>query len=241
MFRLDREKLFAKISHHDEIVQHPGVQIQFEGQWIRLDATQAREAVRGRQGEAPYRGAVWSAVIRLAQLGGEKDQLFAVWLAEPWINRVIQRISLQCPVSGEDLEAEMVTCVLEGLPTADPDDLEAGERVLKSAASRAWKLAMASSRERATANPHEVDHSRQHMLVGPFGSGSWELEIQPPSHEKGLSAPIRFTASTPQIEGERLGALAHRLGLADVVRQARRPGPGRPIGRLTVRPQRSVR
>ncbi|WP_329082192.1 hypothetical protein [Streptosporangium sp. NBC_01469] len=220
---------------------HPGLSVDSGTGRVQLTADQARDAVRGVGGDTSLRDAVWREAILAARRdapGDETGRLFAVWLAEPWMRRVLSMISTRLRVSHEDLEAEMVTSFLEGLTTADAELPGAGERLLKYAASRAWSEARSGAREIATEDP-SVFVRPDDLDLSP--QDGWELEISPPAREGGLPASIRFTASPAQVEGERLGTLAHRLGLMDIVYRARRPDEGRPIGTLSLRPVGAAR
>jgi hypothetical protein len=136
-------------------------------------------------------------------------------------------------VDYEDVEAEMVTSFLEGLTTADAGLQGAGERLLKFAANRAWSAARRPIGETPSEDPSRLVAPDDRDL---FSRVRWEVEISPPPREQGLSAPLRLTGSRAQIEGERLGMLAHEFGLSDVVYRARRPSEGRPIGTLSLPP-----
>lgn len=220
---------------------HPGLSVGTGTGRVRLSVDQARDAVRGVGGDTSLRDAVWREAILAAQRKVPEDEmgrLFAVWLAEPWMRRVLSMISTRLRVSHEDLEAEMVTSFLEGLTTTDAELPGAGEGLLKYAASRAWSEARSGAREIATENPSVFAQPDDLDL---FPRDGWELEISPPASENGLSAPIRFISSPAQVEGERLGTLAHRLGLMDIVYRARRPDEGRPIGTLSLRPVGAAR
>ncbi|MDP9844049.1 hypothetical protein [Streptosporangium lutulentum] len=221
--------------------EHPGLSVNSGTGRVRLTVNQARDAVRGVGGDTGLRDAVWREAILEAQRdapGDEMGRLFAVWLAEPWMRRALSLISTRLRVSHEDLEAEMVTSFLEGLTAANVELPGVGKRLLKSAANRTWSAARSGAREIATEDPSVFAQLDDLDL---FPRDGWELEIAPPAREDGLSAAIRFAASPAQVEGERLGTLAHRLGLMDIVYRARRPAEGRPIGTLSLRPVGAAR
>ncbi|GAA3673193.1 hypothetical protein GCM10022224_041820 [Nonomuraea antimicrobica] len=228
-----RSDLFQRIDERIASGEHAGLSIEFGK--VHLTPYQARDAVRGLAGDTTLRDMVWREAILAAQReepGDDMARLFAVWLGEPWMRRAISMVSAWIRVSHEDLEAEMVTSFLEGLTSADAESPGASDKLLKSAANRTCSAVRSGRREILLEDPA--------ILIPPddldlFTRDRWELEITPPGRADGLSAPIRFTASPTQIEGERLGMLAHRLGLQDIVYRARRPPEGRPIGALSLR------
>ncbi|WP_459801990.1 hypothetical protein [Herbidospora sp. RD11066] len=176
------------------------------------------------------RDAVWREAIFAAQQEehGDLALLFALWLAQPWISRVVAFIGSRIRADPEDVEAEMTTALLEELPNTNPDLPGAGDRLLQWTARKAWASARAGVREipvpDTSAYPEQVHFD-----------AAWELSISPPPRTDGLSAPIRFTGTSRQAEGERLGMLAHHFGLADIVYRARRPTEGDPIGNVFLR------
>lgn len=207
--------------------EHQGVWIYSAAGRIHLSPREARDAV-GRNIE--LRDAVWREAIFAAQQEehGDLALLFALWLAQPWIGRAGAFIGSRVRADPEDLEAEMTTAFLEELPCTNPDLPGAGDRLLQWTARKAWAAARASVREIPTSDtstyPEQVNFE-----------AAWELSISPPPRPNGLSAPIRFTGTSKQAEGERLGMLAHHLGLADIVYRARRPSEVRPIGNVFLR------
>jgi hypothetical protein len=229
-----RSDLFRRIDERIASSEHASLSIKFGT--VHLTAYQARDAVRGVGGDTTLRDMVWREAILAAQRekpGDDMARLFAVWLGEPWIRRALSMISAWIRVSHEDLEAEMVASFLEGLTSADAESPGVSDKLLKSAANRACSAARSGTREILLQDPTVLMPPDNLNL---FTRDGWELEITPPGRADGLSASIRFTASPTQIEGERLGALAHRLGLQDIVYRARRPPEGRPIGALSLRP-----
>ncbi|WP_283137498.1 hypothetical protein [Rhizohabitans arisaemae] len=213
------------------VEQHPGLLVDTSSGLIRLTPQEAKASIRGNR---PYE-AVWRAAI-LAARHGEPDQelsfLFAVWLAEPWMTRVMSMISSRFRESREDLEAEFVTAFLENLHNIDLNRLDASESLLIAASRSTWALACAARRERPVND--SCDLMARDDLES-YAESGWELEFIPPPRPDRLSAPLRFVADSTRIEGERLGTLAYRLGLADIVLRARRPLDDAATGHISLR------
>ncbi|WP_345023233.1 hypothetical protein [Actinomadura keratinilytica] len=143
-------------------------------------------------------------------------------------------------VDRRDLEATLVTGLLEALETVCPDEPDIGGALIKAAVGKAWKLARQSARVTHVADIASVAAAHQgteHPSCGPVES-EWAVEVTPLNRRRGLSAPLRFTACPHQVERKRLGMLAERFGLHDIVYRARRPR-GAPVGTLSLRPLRS--
>ncbi|MFC7642337.1 hypothetical protein ACFQX6_16305 [Streptosporangium lutulentum] len=220
--------------------EHPGLSVNSGTGRVRLTVNQARDAVRGVGGDTGLRDAVWREAILEAQRdapGDEMGRLFAVWLAEPWMRRALSDLHSAARKS-RGSRSRNGHLFLEGLTAANVELPGVGKRLLKSAANRTWSAARSGAREIATEDPSVFAQLDDLDL---FPRDGWELEIAPPAREDGLSAAIRFAASPAQVEGERLGTLAHRLGLMDIVYRARRPAEGRPIGTLSLRPVGAAR
>ncbi|WP_157250971.1 hypothetical protein [Nonomuraea typhae] len=223
--------LFQTIETRIVDQQHPGLLIETSSGLIRITPQEAGEAIKGK---GP-REAVWRAAILAARRGQpsqELGSLFALWLAEPWVARVMFMISTRFRQSLEDLEAEFVTAFLESLDNVDPSLLDAGESLLKAASRKTWSLACAATRERLLGDPVELI-ARDNLES--YADHGWELEFIPPQQPDRLSAALRFVADSAQIEGERLGTLAYRMGLADIVLRARRPPEELATGHVTLR------
>ncbi|MBA9003026.1 hypothetical protein [Thermomonospora cellulosilytica] len=216
---------------------HPGLPVDTGSDTILLSPGEAREAVRG----SGPREAVWRSAILAAQRGEPDEEtsgLFALWLAQSWMSRTLSMITGRLFEDYEDIEAEFITAFLENLRTADPSRPDAGETLLKAASKSAWCLARAHARERPTGDPSVLIALDELDL---YSEGGWELEFTPPPRPDRLSASLRFVATPAQLEGERLGTLAHRMGLADVVLRARRPSDDLPAGTLNLRPAGAAR
>ncbi|MFJ2775352.1 hypothetical protein [Kitasatospora sp. NPDC087315] len=212
---------------------------------VRLSPSEAREALYRTQPSVSLRRSIWrQAILSARQEGAEQGathgmpwRLLVVWLVLPGLSRTIRHVCERFRASRVDVEAEAMLAVLEALETVDPERPTAGHDLIKFARNRAWSYASRVSREVPAADVRAV-------AAAPFAHRSvdeevaavqgWELHIAPPNRPEGLCAPLRFTVSPRRVEGERLGSLAERLGLRDVVFRARRPGEGSLIGTLSL-------
>ncbi|GAA4660824.1 hypothetical protein [Streptomyces youssoufiensis] len=203
----------------------------------------ARALVHGPARDGATARAIWSDVLgeaTMAPAPGETATVLAVWYALPRLRRSVGRIARRLPAERADLEAETVQGLLEGLPTVDPLRAGAAERVMRRAASCAWRFARSTWHERAVPDTSPVWNAStiSYEQTAPEG---WAVHITPPDRADGLAASLRFTQFRQRVEGERIGALADGLGLRELVHRVRRPSPGRPIGTLTLHPHGSPR
>ncbi|ARX84671.1 hypothetical protein SMD44_04122 [Streptomyces alboflavus] len=218
----------------------------------RLLPQAAREVLYGATLDEQLRDEVWrEAVVRARQKPDRKGatskevwRLLTIWLALPGVYRTVHRVTSLLPVDRHDLEAEVVLALLEVIGTTDLDRSDVGGTIVRAAVNRAWGYARQTALEVPVvdiASIAAVRNACTSMDPGSVSENDWELHIEPPSRPDGLAAPLHFTVSRTTIEGERLGALAERLGLRDVVLRARRPGEGPVIGTLSLRPAGAAR
>ncbi|MYR92362.1 MULTISPECIES: hypothetical protein [unclassified Streptomyces] len=215
---------------------------------IPLTPTQAFEGLYGPVDNPALESEIWRVCIRRAKDeceagAGGRWQLLLIWLLLPRLSGTVYRVCTRLRASRPDVETEAVLGLLESLTTLDPDFPDAAAVLAGAAKSHAWRSARSArpmiSVGHIEALVTEDDHPGAEGSSAVEGRpSSWEVEITPPNDPDGLRAPLRFPVSAAQLEGERLGALAHQLGIHDVVRRARRPQRGRRIGSISVRPGR---
>ncbi|MFJ9893812.1 hypothetical protein ACIQPR_10840 [Streptomyces sp. NPDC091280] len=204
-----------------------------------LTLREARVLMHGPSRNEPAAQAIWSDV--LAQAATDPDPggvsvLILVWCTVPRLRRTVWRISSRLPADRADLEAEVVQGVLEGIRAVEPLALGEAERLMRVASGRAWRFARSTAPERLVPDHANVAAVPPALPYEDGDPSPWAVHIAPPDRADGLAAPIRFTTSSRRIEGQRLGALAEGMGLGHVVHRARRPGPGRRIGTLSLAP-----
>ncbi|MFK0192508.1 hypothetical protein [Kitasatospora sp. NPDC090308] len=236
--------------HHRVLHPDPDRRLRLEvpgpaGDRRLLDPAAARDLAY-RPGPEEGR-AVWARAIRLAQRSQRPEgewSTYLVWLLSPALRRTVRKVSDRLAADRRDIEAEAVAGLLEAVPDVDPDHPEASRRLLGRAAGRAWAAAKSARPERPSRDAAAI--ADRHALrdgtsadAQPWQPGR-ELAIGSPDRPDGPAAQLRFTASAAVREGERLGALAQRMGLAEVAGRARRPR-GPVVGTLSLRPAGAVR
>ncbi|MER5353119.1 hypothetical protein ABT093_22645 [Kitasatospora sp. NPDC002551] len=227
---------------------HPGGVVLGDGAAYPLGAARDLLYVPGL-GQA-VRREVWQHAVGLAQR--ESDwRLVPVWFALPRLRSTVWRTSLAFRLDRADAESEAVLALLEQLGSVEPDQPDVDDLLVRAAVRRVWALARRGAAERSVADVALIAALRHRngaaVADGPDAAApdvderDWELSIDPPAHPDGLAAQLRFTVSRESVEGVRLGALAGRLGLQDVLYRARRPLRGRRIGTLSLRPAGAAR
>ncbi|MCF3106583.1 hypothetical protein IPZ58_34210 [Streptomyces roseoverticillatus] len=235
---IDRELLGARGG------VRPFLTVAVDRHTVRLSPVESRKALYGPGRDEALGRAVWRQAVREAQQepghGGDgTGRLLVVWLALPGLYRNLHRILRQLRVERDDLEGEAVLAVLATLDAADPDSPDMGGLMIKEAVNRMWAYANRIRQEvpvvdiAAFAEARNATAPPEEQLRPTDG---WELHVTPPPCPNGLAATLRFAESRTRREGERLGALAHRAGLPDVVFRARRHEEADLIGTLVLRP-----
>ncbi|MBL0777366.1 hypothetical protein G6541_08400 [Streptomyces albidoflavus] len=214
---------------------------------ILLSPAQARRALYGRDSDPTLSGSIWRRTVALAhsEPEDERAKLLAVWFALPRLYRSVWRITdrFRWVVDTEDVEAEVVAGILLALSKLNGDEPDPDDILVRAALSHGWAVAKAESGQHKAniAVRGEAVHEEPFCALPGFSVDSaaesaWEMEVAPPARPDGLSAPVRFTVSKSRLEGERLGSLAERYGLREVVLRARRPSAGPRVGRVSLRP-----
>jgi hypothetical protein len=207
-----------------------------------LSPAGARDVLYGWQADACLCEAVWKEAVLAAQRETDPAgpyRLLVVWLALPRLYRTMRKAASRFSVELRDVESDAVLALLEGVEAADPRQPGVDETLVERACRELWRSARQTLREQPAADISAIAATRSLLHPGeedplPEGDG-WALHIGLPDRPDGLSAPLRFTVSPAHAEGLRLGALAGRLGLSDVMYRARRPGEDVRIGTLSLR------
>ncbi|AUG76284.1 hypothetical protein CFP65_1385 [Kitasatospora sp. MMS16-BH015] len=218
---------------------------------LRLSPADVWQRLYGADRDTALNDLIWQRVVRLAQreikgtnsadsvtVSGWSQVL--LWLAMPRLRSTVRRLGWEFGLERAELESAAVLGLLEGLDDLDPDQPKADGRLVRSALRQCWALVEPAHRERAVEDIGRLAGA-QDPCPDPAEELAWELSITPPARPEGLAAQLRFTASPESVEGFRLGALAERFGLREVVHRARRPKPGDRIGTLSLRPAQAHR
>ncbi|MFF9501406.1 hypothetical protein [Streptomyces sp. NPDC014656] len=196
-----------------------------------LTLLQARALLYDRTACSTVKASLWRQIAERARTGGPDWPMAVVWLGLPGLCRTAFNIARCCRVDREDVEAELVTCYLEGLAELGPHVSDPGAAVLRSACSRTWEVWREARRENAV---DDVD------LVGGIpldegGEGVWHADYDPGPRGPGLSAPLRISVPAHRVEGVRLGALARAWGIAGTATSVGHSGRGRQVATLSLR------
>ncbi|MFB7058334.1 hypothetical protein ACFCXT_35080 [Streptomyces vinaceus] len=214
--------------------------------WVPLAPAAGRDVVRPSSTDPLLRAAFWQFVIRNSheeRAPSEDWRMYAVWLAAPGLRRTAYRTVSRLRADRKEVESVLLLGLMEEIRSCDPDRPDVGVRVLRAVHGRAWTYARSHRQETVVAEVSDARVSWDPLRDRSDGEpeAPEAVEISPLPRPEGLRAPIRFTGSATAREGERLGVLAERLGLEDVVSRAPRPGAGHRIGTLSLCAGRSDR
>ncbi|MEU8551034.1 hypothetical protein AB0C81_29325 [Streptomyces roseoverticillatus] len=208
-----------------------------------LSPEESRKALYGPRSNEALRAAIWRQAVTEAQRepgGGDgAGQLFVVWLALPGLYRNLYKILRRLRVERADLESEAVLALLTALDVVDPDNPDPGGCLIREGVNGMWAYANRIRREVPVVDIAAFAEARNATAPQeeqPWPADGWELHLTPPPRRDGLAATLRFAESRTRREGERLGALAHREGLPDLMFRARRHEEADLIGTLVLRP-----
>ncbi|MFJ5119380.1 hypothetical protein [Kitasatospora sp. NPDC088548] len=172
---------------------------------------------QARSGESghPERTAAWRHIARHlreeAEVGGERSwTLIAVWLLAPRLRGVAYSIARQTGAERADVGSALLQGVLEGaraIKREAPADIE--QHLMGAVFTTGWQTGRRGPKE---------------TPVGGWGMAREEVVPQPMTRTPASVVFVDVMSRTlvQQAQGERLGALAYRLGLLAHVRQVRR-------------------
>ena len=182
-----------------------------------LDLFAARSAVAPWAADEELRRTVWACLVRLAHAEGHgaasRWPVITVWMLLPQLKRGSRTIARSLRAEVADVRSAMVTGFLAGLRTVDPErQPDVGTTLIRHAFAAGWRVGRRPAAEVPT----------QEVGLAPAAA-------QQEGPESGLRdtrhvIPVSWLSSdlAQRIQGERLGALAERLGLMDHVRAQRR-------------------
>ncbi|MER5766620.1 hypothetical protein [Streptomyces sp. NPDC001985] len=257
MTLFDTSGVFTTIKKHFDdphTVEGVELRVTHERRTLPFSPAEARETLYGPTADPALKAALWQEVIRAAKAEREPRgpwRLLLIWLALPRLNSAAYRVCTRLRASRPDIEAEMVLALLETLEKVAPDASDAADVLVRAARNRAWRYARTTRHPIPVGHIERIAQNHDHPGAGDPGDtdpepdpGPWDWEVEV-THAQGpdggdsadgLRAPLRFSVSATQLEGERLGSLAGRLDLRTVVSKSRRTRKRRRIGTLSVRP-----
>lgn len=245
--------VFAAVKRHfndPQIFDSVRLSATSKGGHVSLSLTEADEVLHGPTADEDMAASIWREVIREAKDEADPHgpwRLVLIRLALPRLTGTVYRICARLRASRPDIESEMVIALLETLRSLDPNCTDAPATLLKAARDEAWRFARSVRQVipvghiEAIAKDHDHPGADQHSEPEDYERQEAELEVTPPAGPDGLRSTLRFRLSTAQLEGERLGELAGRLELHEVVRKARRTRRKRRTGTTSPHPRRKRR
>lgn len=167
-----------------------------------------RPLMLDRAADPHARNALWQELVRAAQSRGESWLLAATWMMVPGLRRISARLSPGSGADRSEIEAEIIAGFIEALRAADAsrENLSAH---LWWAAYRAGQRArrmLAQSRETPV---DDIDRAAQVQAEPGEPGGLLDDAV----HAGVISASEADLITRTRLEGERLGAVAERLGL----------------------------
>ncbi|MEU7644452.1 hypothetical protein [Streptomyces huasconensis] len=169
--------------------------------------------------ESARRSELWRAVARSLEAEAERDQkgrwvLIALWVLAPRLKGAVRTIARRTGAEASDVCSAALIGVIEGTRTiraVGPDEIE--EHLLDTACAAGWKAGRRGAYEVLDAEVE--DRPARPPLDEPATTfvGDQLIEVGTMS-----------LALAQRVQGERLGALAQRLGLMQHVREVRRLG-----------------
>ncbi|MBD0711616.1 MULTISPECIES: hypothetical protein [unclassified Streptomyces] len=246
--------VFTAVKQHFDdprTTEHLRLPVETEKQGtLTLSIAEAHAALYGPDKNEAFGEAVWRAVIRGAREETGPDgpwQLVLVWLALPRLTGMAHRVCARLRVNRADVEGDLALGLMDALRTAERHHPLPIDHLISTAGNQAWRSARAARSFLPSADIELLARSRVrpgHDLLGNLDgldTPTWEVDLPSVYRRDRLGAPLRFTGSAEQLEGERVGALADRLGLHDVVRRAVRDKRPRRIGTVSLRPRKKQR
>ncbi|MFE2045500.1 hypothetical protein ACFXAZ_32200 [Streptomyces sp. NPDC059477] len=193
-----------------------------------LSLQHVRPLLYDRDLDPDVRVALWRQIAERGRLDAERSEwpTAVVWLGLPGLRSTAYKITRNFRADRDDVEAELVTCYLEGLAEVAAHRADPGGHVLRTACSRTWALWRAALPETAVDDMNGTDGTGP-----PADKGLWYADYDPP----GLSATLRFTVPAHRVEGVRIGALARAWGLAEEATSTGYSGRGRQVAALSLR------
>ncbi|MFJ5228793.1 hypothetical protein ACIQBJ_02730 [Kitasatospora sp. NPDC088391] len=221
----------------------PHLDLKFDGCELRLSPSACRTALYGQPRDPALRRAIWRQAVSDARSESRDSagvrSLLVVWLAAPGMNRQVNRLLDLWRLDRSDLESEAVVGVLAALVEADPDAPEIGGRLIGAGIRQMWMYAGRVRKEVPRVNLGRFTRARASTLSGvPYRAQAqlWELCVAPPQRTARSAETPRPADTSHCLEGERLGALAHNVGLPELAFRARRHEGNRRVAILALRP-----
>lgn len=168
----------------------------------RLSLRAAREIVSDPTLLSVDADAIWSQLVRRATAAAEPWQLAVIWVMTPGLRRVCRRCRRYGTLDSGELEAAAVAGLIEALHAADPDRPGLGGWLWWTTYRHVQHDCLCGIGERPAA---EIDRVADRAA----GDADYAVPVA-----LSLPAGEARPAAESTVEGERLGSVAYRLGLA---------------------------
>lgn len=184
----------------------------------------ARRLLLAREAEPAWRDAIWSSLISRAQVNGGAWELAAVWMTTPGLRKlagILHRRNAAADI--KEIDSEILLGFIEALRAIDPKKERSGARL--------WWGAFRRGQDACARSRRELPVGDVELVAGnPPAVESSGTSLSEAVHDGVISVPEADLINRTRIEGERLGAIAERLGLryhACCQRRARAEPAGR--------------
>ncbi len=205
---LNSSSVFTAIEQHfttltAEPHQPLAITVDHDPEPRELSVTEARDITCDRTVPLGRRDQIWRELIHRARRTPNPWGLAAVWMMLPGLKSATRRISRTTRLDIADLRSAAITGFLEALAAIDPDGENLGSALYWSA----YQAARTACRPhpRITIDPtDEIDRIAARITDTPAPVQRGLVETARTDHP-----------SRSRLEAERLGSLAHRMGVAD--------------------------
>ncbi|MEU9023348.1 hypothetical protein [Actinomadura sp. NPDC048394] len=194
----------------------------------RISLERIRELILDRGIAPEAQDAVWRELVTLARKGEERWQLAAIWMMLPGLRKIVGRCGGGRETDYGEVESEAVAGFLEELHRIDARRPRIGASLWWAARRRAAEVRLRRAREIPSEEIALVAAERERRDHEP---GALAEAV----HEGVISVSDARLINETRLEGERLGAVAERMGLRyHACHQRRARAEGRLAGYLLV-------
>lgn len=156
-------------------------------------------------GTAPeQRDAIWRDLVQRTRREPEPWRLAAVWVMLPGLRAAAHRLAQRTRLDIAEIRSALIAGFLEALGTIDPQRENLGSALYWSSYTSARATCRAYGRELPT---EDIDRAGKPHDVPDV-----------PVHSGVVATTRRTVPARGTLEGERLGSIAHRAGVADRIR-----------------------
>jgi hypothetical protein len=167
----------------------------------RMTLQDTRTITRDRGAALEDRDAIWRELVHRARREPEPWRLVAVWVMLPGLRAAAHRIAQSTRLDIADIRSALIAGFLEALDAVDPQRENLGSLLYWSSYNAARTACRAHDRELPTG---EIERAAKPDDLPAM-----------PVHRHVVTATQHVAPSGGLLEGERLGSIATRVGVAD--------------------------